>query len=598
MAHYRIARTMPNGWQVRLDMISYDGAFGDAITALPEVVLLEMGELTAEFDSLPYGLMNPATFSFRLVWDQLPEAMQTYLEDAFAEYPLTISGYKRNTWYLYTDRGTNGATWSLEFAGCEDNVEALELQPLDNGLFSYNVELVDIAYYWLKTMNGKQFFNVIGLGIAKILSQDIAAGPNAWQIRLSPNSLNNREQVHEFWSVNAQGTFLSIGNLMDTFYNSSSYFAESLTHAASGTFDSTNALRNLMNHAVDWYAAASVQSLPRNADSTALTNSQMYALVEITPVGDATAIGGIMNQQDKYGIANANTTAYDVLRTLCEQSGVRVGYRFTISGTGSGTAINVVFDVKMVTEGRDHPSNVDATLSLSNALTYSSITKRGDNILKAEVRFETDSDRDATDIVKVQRGARASRSMNIEPLLHNMPVHILDNNPDDKWPKFKAPIKQTNQLYVRGSYYGGSPSNFIKVHEKTKIRYSSSQYVEVDPDGLKNPVPATDFRTNSQTQATYFLQINDCQVNGCITAALCNLLLTVFSNENNAIVEVEWPLSISSKVMTDYIAGKFELTDEAALKFGNISWDKAMPVSISVDLIGAKATHRYYMVSA
>jgi hypothetical protein len=231
-------------------------------------------------------------------------------------------------------------------------------------------------------------------------------------------------------------------------------------------------------------------------------------------------------------------------------------------------------------------------------LTYSSITKRGDNILKAEVRYETESDRDATDIVKVQRGARASRSMNIEPLLHNMPVHIQDNNPDDRWPKFKAPIKQTNQLYVRGSYYGGSPSNFIKVHEKTKIRYSSSQFVEVDPDGLKNPVPATDFKTNSQTQSTYFLQINDCQVNGCITAALCNLLLTVFSNENNAIVEVEWPLSISNKVMTDYIAGKFQLTNEAAGKFGNISWDKAMPVSISVDLISAKATHRYYMVSA
>jgi hypothetical protein len=91
MAHYRIARTMPNGWQVRLDMISYDGAFGDTIVPLPEVVLLEMGALTAEFDSLPYGLMNPATFSFRLVWDQLPGAMQTYLEDAFAEYPLYLA---------------------------------------------------------------------------------------------------------------------------------------------------------------------------------------------------------------------------------------------------------------------------------------------------------------------------------------------------------------------------------------------------------------------------------------------------------------------------------------------------------------------------
>lgn len=604
MAHYRISRTMPNGWQVRLDMISYDGAFGDTITELPEIVLLGMGELSAEFDTVPYGLMNPAGFSFDLVWDKLPTAMQEYLEDGYEEDPLLLAGYKRNTWYLYTDRGSSGATWSLEFAGCEDNVEALELQPLDNGFFSYNVELVDIAYYWLKTMNGKQFFNTIGLGVAKILSQDISSAPNAWQIKLTANgdlTVEQREQVHEFSSINAEGSFLSIANLMDTYYNSSTYFAESLTHAANGSFDSTNALRNLMTHAVQYYAPASITSIPRNADSTALTSAQMFMLAEITPVGDANAIGGMLTPNDKYGIGNANTTAYDVLRELCEQSGVRVAYRFTTSGSGASTAINVVFDVKMITEGRDHVSNADQTLSLSEALTYSSITKRGDNILKAEVRFETDSDRDATDIVKIQRGARASRSMNIEPRLHNMPVHIQDNNPDPSWPRFKAPIKQTNQLFVRGSYYpapAGSANNFIKVHEKTGIKYSSTESVVVDADGLKNPVRAVDFRTNSQTQATYFLQINDCQVNGCITAALCNLLLTVFSNENNAIVEVEWPLSISNKVMPDYLAGKFALTDKAALEFLTIRWDRAMPVSISVDLMQAKATHRYFMVSA
>jgi hypothetical protein len=595
MAHYRIARTMPNGWQVRLDMISYDGAFGDTIVPLPEVVLLEMGALTAEFDSLPYGLMNPATFSFRLIWDQLPSgagSIQEYIEQGYDETSPGI--YTRNTWYLYTDRGTSGATWTLEFAGCEDNVEALELQPLDNGFFSYNVELVDIAYYWLKTKSGYDIFN----GIGTLVDSE----QNAWQIKLVGSGLFEREQLHEFWSINTSAKFINLYDVLDAYADSGGAWNTALSHSTiSGNFDYGNNLRKVLTHAVDWFAPANITSLPRNAGSTALTNQELWMIATITPNGQTTPIGGMLVPQDKYGIANANVSAYDVLRELCEQSGVRVGYRFEVSGSGGTTAIRVIFDVKRITEGRDDPSNVDATLSLSSALTYSSITKRGDNILKAEVRYETESDRDATDIVKVQRGARASRSMNIEPLLHNMPVHIQDNNPDDKWPRFKAPIKQTNQLFVRGSYYpapNGSANNFIKIHEKTRINYSSSQYVEVDPDGLKNPVKATDFKTNSQTQATYFLQINDCQVNGCITAALCNLLLTVFSNENNAIVEVEWPLSISNKVMTDYIAGKFQLTNEAAGKFGNISWDKAMPVSISVDLISAKATHRYYMVSA
>jgi hypothetical protein len=50
--------------------------------------------------------------------------------------------------------------------------------------------------------------------------------------------------------------------------------------------------------------------------------------------------------------------------------------------------------------------------------------------------------------------------------------------------------------------------------------------------------------------------------------------------------------------MPDYLAGKFALTDKAALEFTTIKWDRAMPVSISVDLMQAKATHRYFMVSA
>ncbi len=64
MAFYRISRTMPNGWNMRLDFISYDGSFSDTVTNLDEIVITEIGALTADFDSLPYGLMNPMSFGF------------------------------------------------------------------------------------------------------------------------------------------------------------------------------------------------------------------------------------------------------------------------------------------------------------------------------------------------------------------------------------------------------------------------------------------------------------------------------------------------------------------------------------------------------
>ncbi len=604
MAHYRIARTMPNGWKMRLDMISYDGAFGDTITDLDNVVLLEVGQLSAEFDGLPYGLINPMTFDFRLVWDNLPGAMQTYLEageDTFAN----PAGYRRNTWYLYTDRGTNGATWTLEFVGCEDNIEALELAPLENGQFSYNVELVDVAYYWLKTLPTYAAFGTVALALSGASLYD--SEKNAWQIKLVGSGLFEREQLHEFWSINTTAKFAKVEDVMTILNDLAFHFSDSLTHcAANDGFDYGENLKTIFTQAVDWYRPDSITSLPRNAAATASAVGDLYMCATITPGSGGDPIGGMLAPQDKYGIVNPNEAPYDILRQLCEQCGVRVGYRFSYTGSGASTQIRVIFDVKTITQGRDATKTsetVDDTLPLSDALTYSSITKRGDNILKAEVRFETESDKDATDIVKIQRGARASRSMNMEPRLHNIPVHILDNNPDETWPRFKAPIRQTNQLFISGSVYGGlfgAANNFIKLHEKTKIVYGAggSDYVEVDPDGLKNPVKATDFKTNAATQATYFLQLNDCQVNGCISAALCELLLKVFSDENNAIVEVEWPLQVSSKVMPDYIAGKYALTNEAVTKFTAIDWARAMPVSIAVDLMQGRVTHCYYMVSA
>lgn len=591
MAFYRISRTMPNGWNMRLDFISYDGSFSDTVTNLPEIVITEIGALTAEFDSLPYGLMNPMTFGFTLIWNKLPATMQSKLETEGTDPSL-----RRNTWYLYTDRGTNGATYSLEFVGCEDNIEALELQPLDNGMFGYNVELVDAAYFWLKTITGADVWP----GNATSQPSEV----NVWQIKLPGSDV---EQLHLLGAVGLNGTFVKLVDLLDQYNNTSVNFTSRITHcaAASGNFDYGNKLKDVFTQAVSWYAPKNITSLPREAATNPMTNNpslkdEIWVCSAIYPNNSTTKVGGLFSSQDKYGIANANISAYDVLRDFCEQSAVRVGYRFAYTGSGGTTQIRVIFDVKTITEGRD-ASGSDETLSLESALTYSSITKRGDNILKAEVRFETESDKDATDIVKIERGARASRSYNIEPRLHNMPVHIADTNPSQTWPLYKAPMKQTNQMYVRGNYYAppnGNPSNFIKLHEKTAIRYGldGGESITVNVTSLEYPAGATNFPTNAEKQASYYLKLNDSQVNSSLSAALCTLLLHVFADEDNAIVEVEWPLKLSSKLMPDYVAGKYTLTDGAATEFTTINWSKAMPTSISIDLMQGKATHRYFMV--
>lgn len=589
-------------------MMPYNGAWGDAITELPEICILEMSNLKAEFDGLPYGLMNPLSFGCKLIWDNLPEGMQTALETGYDEGTVTgdYAKYRRNTWYLWIDKGSG--TYDLEFCGVEDNVESLELEPLETGLYSYNVDLVDVAYYWLKTIPASVFFaKIAALNLSE--SKLFRAGRECWQVRLKQSG-GVYEQKQEFWKLDAFANFLAVGNLFRAFNLTSDNFNKCLIRGYSSTaFDFGNDLENLMTHAAEFYRVNSVENTPRAANTTPLTKTQLFSCAEIYINGRyyGRPIGGTLSPSDKYGLASANESAYDVLRAIAEQSGVRVGYRFAYNSSGSTFGLGVKFDVKLITQSRDGAATsdtADVTLNLANASNYSKITKRGDNILKAEVQFDTSSDKDATQIIKIKEGARASRSLNVKLRLINMPVDIGDKNKDDVWPCIKAPMKQTNMLYVRGSDFYGLPGNeFIKVHEKMRINYGANgsggyEYVQVDADGLDYPVYPQKLKTDTTAQAQYILQINDCQVNGGLTAALCELFLKVFSNENNAIVEVEWPATLSPKIMPSYITGRHELTGKAADVFTQISWDRAMPVSLDVSFMDNKVKAKYYIVSA
>lgn len=589
MPHYRIARTLKNRWQIRLEMVTWDSQFTTTPTELNDVVLSELGEWKTEFDTLPYGLMSPMTLDFTLIYSMLPSQMKTYLEQGGG----THGGYStaRNCWYLFTDRGTNGSTWTLEFVGVEDNIEALELERIEGGQFSYSVELVDAAYYWMKITNAGSYFH------QPSVSGSVSSGQRSvFQVYLtSPN--DNRSQEFEFWSLGASGVMYSLDGVLKLYNTASQSFSAISRSTVAGIFDHGQNLASLMTHAVEYYRVNSTTSLPRNAGAV-LPASEIFVVGKIEKGSET--IGGVFSKTDKFALANPTTSIYDVLRSLCEQSGVRVGYRFERVGTGPTTAIRVLFDVKLITQSRDYAKNLatpDQTLSLDNSVSYSGVTVRGDNILKAETRFETTSDKDATQIVKIQNGARASRSFNFTPLLINMPVDVQDNNPDKTWPKFKAPMRQTNQLFAN-TLVGSTLGAFVKVHEKTKVIWGAgvSENVVVDPDALKNPVRATDYSTNGATQTTYLLQINDAQVNGCITAALTTALLTVFSNEKNAILEVTWIISSNTKVLPDYITGRFTLTGTMTTTFSQLNWSRAIPLSISADLMSNEVTHKYLLV--
>lgn len=572
MAIYRISRTLPNGWQIRLDLVPYDDNLNGSVTALGDVCLLELGSQTAEFDSLPYGLVKPQTLNFKLAWSMLPSAVQDYIE-------ASVDGNKCNLWVLYTDRGTSGATWTVEYAGVEDNVEAVQLEPLDDGSYGYNVELVDYVYHAMKTLTGNQVFN------GKIGAH---RPPENEVFQFLLRDLVGRNQKH-----------ISPGRVLaDTFSTIMGYVRDAMgTHiktnyartaaSAIGLFD-FNTLDTLIESAIELYTM-NIDSDPRTI-STAVSSSTAYLTTNISKdsYGGPT-IGGLYSLGDNFAWGRRDVTVYDIIRDLCETLGVKASYIFVASTVTGNNKIAATWYVKRIASSLGYNNNVDttdATLSLNTSLALPTIIKRGDNIAKAEARYETTHQEDATEIVRLKKGARSSRSMNIEPIIHNVPVYLTDY--DDVVGRTEV-YKQTNQVLFKIA--NGS---LVKVHETTKFWYGpkANQWVKISSSASDKP----EFQ-DDESQDKYRVQLAAMQAQTSMPAGLCLLHLHAFADENNATCETEWNYVKSTALLPSALCGRHTLTDSVVSIFDTLNWAYALPTSISVDWFASTSKINYYLLA-
>jgi hypothetical protein len=586
MPHYRIQRKLPNGWNIRLELLTYDAYLpnpitGGTITALGDVCLLELGEQTAEFDGLPYGLVKPQTLNFKLAWSMLPSAMQDYIENQVDP----ANDKKVNLWMLYSDRGTSGATYSLEFAGVEDNVEAVNLEPLDDMTYAYNVELVDMTFHAMKTLTGYEIFqNKAGA----------LTTPESKAFQFLLRSLVGRNQYHQAPGMIKADTFENIVGHIRTAMNShiEINYARRLG-VTSDLFDYTTVIDDIFIAALELYTLTNLNSDPRTI-STAITATTGYLVTNVYKGSVASdTIGGIYSSGDNYGWGRRDVTLYDILRDICEGCGVKASYKVDLRTTSGYDRITTTWFVKRIASSREtNADTTDATLSIDNALVLPNIVKRGDNVAKAEVRYETSNSEDSTEIVRLKKGARSSRSMNIEPIIHNVPVYLKEY--DDENGRYE-PMKQTNQIYFKAS----DNNSIVKVHETTKYWYGpkADQWIKVSSTASDKPEFQDDV-----SQDKYRIQLAAMQARTSMTAALCVLHLHVFADENNATAELEYNYELSEFVRPQGLCGRHSLTGNVADPgnvnyFANINWAYALPVSISMNWVAGTSKVKYYVLS-
>lgn len=612
---YRISRTLPNGWKIRLDFIPYDVGLGSTlnnpISELDEVCLLELGDHTAEYDAVPYGLCKPHTLKFKLGWSRLPSAVQDALETGY-------DGKRTNLWLFYSDRGTNGVTYTLEFAGCEDNVESLELEPLDGGDYAYNVELVDIAYHAMKTTTGED-------AVGGKIGTDRIANRTPWQMFMEYQ--RGRNQSHEvlgdLFVDNTQAVmeYVLEGMGVSLINNYVHHTVQITDPPSEDVADYTSTMRNVFVAALELYGCSTGEptnvpplrakrtpdySYPNtNANDSVrpLLSTELYLTVGASlKQNSSDYVGGIYSKYDNYGWGRKDLSLYDLIRDLCETLGVKASYKFTYyvkTGGLTTDRILVTWYVKRVASSRDWANDVDTTdvsVSLDGALASPKITKRGDNILKSEVRYETSNQEDKTELVRVTAGARASRSMNVEPIVHNIPVFLRDF--DERRGRYEA-FKQTNHIYFKGRGVGQrlDGTTVIKVHEDTVYWYGpkATQYVSVSSTASNNPEYQDD-----ESQQKYSVQLAALQAETSMGVALTKFHLKCFSDNNNAIAEVEWAMTnvgFPEYFLPTGLAGRHTLTGDVTTTFATLPWAYALPCSIKANYVEGKISIKYYLFS-
>ena len=598
MPQYRFSRTMPTGWKIRLEYLTWDSNYGGAVTEITEPALVELGEHVAEFDNdgLPYGLCAPQKLSLRLNYSLLPSAMRGYLKYGY-DTTLPPEPYlRRNTWWLWTDRGTNGATYYLEFIGCEEQSEGVDLEPGPGDTYEYNVELVDAIYHSMKYATGEECFDNITVGPFDLYNRAFEALFNVLVVDSRGYNVYQKAGSFDTAMVPADNLMLLIAQSLSKFFDAK--YARSGNTWPMGSF--VAGLDNVFTSALT-LKKQSVATLPRSAGAD-LTAAQMY-LIWQTVTGPVN--GGLSSPIDKYAWARADVTPWDVLHDLAETLGVKISYTFSYVPATNG--VNVDFKVRRVgstiTHGDASSTAYDAQIGASKMIDRAKIVKRGSGIAKSEIQFDSESDADAKAVVRLSSAARGSRSMNVEPIVHNIPTY--QSNSDERLGRY-GPLLQTNNIYFQRTETGAE-GTFVLCHENTRYRFlpgTSGAYVDATTTAGNNPVQHLD---DLENDAEYRIQLNAIQTTATMQTALAKFAVHVFGADQNGIVETSWNLLHTTEAMPHKLGSVHDLSyaqdggtggaSYLASAFDEMTWARCILTKSAVNYMTGENAVTYYVLS-
>lgn len=574
--------TTGTGWGYRLDIMPYANTLSSSVEIITgtSATLIEVGPISTSFDKLPYGVQSPATMTVKLAISNLPVGLQQAIRNK-----LGLVG-DRTTFMLFSDRGTNGATYTLEFCGVQAKIAGTTYSK-EAGAWLTSVELVDSLYYTMTQykmagIENNSYASTTPYSVLYDIGFPSAARTDVYHSARVEDTGWSRDFYVDSWNEITGEVRKDISNYLSIYSCRTSNTSGVVDIIA----DFTASMASYWGNTVDMYQAS--QTYPRTA-STALTGNTACLVSRVREKDSSNVIGGMVSSRDIYSWARYET-AWDWIKDLTETFNAKASY-YPVYYTGGGNPyIAYVWNVAPVLKD---PISSGRTMVVDRALSWPEIRETEEGIGKAEVRTETNSAKDVKQWVVNAGVSRADKQFTAQTWVTNSPV-VVDTvregrdvlNGNVQMELLSKGLFQTNRItYVANN-------QVFKAHEDVRLykdATTSTLYTALDPTtslNLSEDPPTFDAGTNSDVVLqVYQAWANAVQSYGCLPYALAQHLVRIFGNDNLTTFDLEYRITdFPSKVLNENLGAVYDFSaSTVASELSHLNWSKGVVTSVEAD---------------
>lgn len=600
---YRKEWTAPStGWRYRLDIVPYLANLNSTVIPLSgaEANAIEIGAIESSFDKLPYGLQSPAQMTMQLVYSNLPEPLRISLQYKMTAGTYTVGSFSstgniKNTFMLFSDRGTNGAAYTLEFVGTPAKINSMKYKR-EAGAYVTTIELVDALYDAMVSMPMSDIESNAWAGNYHTVLYDVGfpsvARSDAYHTaRVEDTGWSTGFFVESFADVMTKIRTNITAELVRQTCRTINTSADALTNAS----DVSSIMPDFIGNCAEFYTCA--DAYPRTT-GTALTKTTAKLVTRVIEKDTGDAVGGMVSSRDEVSWARYET-AWDWYKDLCETFAAKVTYKPVYYAGAGSPYVAYTFVVKPIKQ--PHGASKLA-LSMNKALEHPEVTETEDAVAKAEVRTQMFSEGNVSEWIVNAGVNRADQQFTLQNYLHNLPVTLdsllYSGGGDSTRADFRSiGLFQTNRIVYEsgGQCFTAHPT--VKLYTTAA---SGTTYAAIDPDSSQDlgTLPPNPVYSDGAI-AEYNLWVNAVQSYGGLPFAIGRYVTSVLGKDNIASFEADFRIGDYPAIMmaADALGDVADLsTSTIATDLDHLGWSNAVITGVTCDTQAGISTLKFTLV--